>query len=126
MTKYAAGDEIWERRRRSFATVLNVVGAALNVETEAGAQWVARVEHCMPAVDAVDREAPSGTTPVKALPSGVQVHDYVWVAGAYRQILDMRCKSESGGKILELEGHGPWVMVRPGTVYRRTQIGAPR
>ncbi|MFE0138208.1 hypothetical protein ACFWY6_42690 [Streptomyces sp. NPDC059037] len=126
MSKFKAGDKVWERRRKSFATVRSACGAALSVESEAGARWDVRDEYCMPAAEAVDQEAPSGTKPVQALPSDVQVHDYVWVAGAYREVVDMRCKSASGGKILELEGHGPWVMVRSGTVYRPARIGAPR
>lgn len=126
MSKYQKGDEIWERRRRSFAKVLSVHGASLSVENEAGAQWIARVDLCMPAAEAADVSAPEGTKPTKVLPSDVQVHDYVWVAGAYHEVLDMRGSSNVGGKVLVLAGHGLWVMARPGTVYRRTRTGATR
>lgn len=126
MTKYQQGDEVWELRRRSFAKVLSAFGTTLTLENEAGAQWVANVRQCMPAAQAVDRGAPLGTTPMKARPSDVQVDDYVWVAGAYRKVVDMRGRSHIGGKILVLEGHGLWVMARPGTVYRPTPLGVPR
>lgn len=112
------GDEVGEQRRRSFAVVLRVQGAAVGVENQAGARWTARAEHCMPAADAEDRAAPSGTTPLAATAGDVWVHDYVWAAGAYREVLDMRRTSAGDGKILVLEGHGPWAMARPGTIYR--------
>lgn len=120
------GDKVWDKRRRAFATVQQVVGAALNLEDEAGAQWSARAENCMPAAHAVDRAAPPGTTPIAVAPVDVQLHDFVWVAGEYREVLDMRSKAAAGGKVLELAGHGPWVMSRPGTVYRSAQSGARR
>ncbi|MEU5957530.1 hypothetical protein [Streptomyces sp. NPDC047525] len=124
MTKYAKGDEVWEPTRRSFATVLGVFGATLTLENEAGAKWEARAERCMPATRAVDQAAPSGTAPIKALPSGVLLRDYVWVAGAYREVIDMRGRSDIDGKILVLREYGLWVMDRPGTVYRPTDHAA--
>lgn len=124
--KYKKGDKVWERRRKVFASVLFVCGAALDVEDESGARWTTRDVNCMPAAEAEDQAAPYGTRPVSTTPSDVHVHDYVWVAGAYREVVDMRSKSAIGGKILVLKGHGPWVMTSPGTVYRPTRIGAPR
>ncbi|MWA12072.1 hypothetical protein [Streptomyces sp. BA2] len=126
MTKYVKGDEVWEQRRRSFAKVLSVHGSALSLENDAGAQWIARAEQCTPATDAVDQAAPDGTRPMKALPGDVQVSDYVWVAGAYREVIDMRGSSHIGGKILVLKGHGLWVMPYTGTVYRPVHVRTTR
>lgn len=56
-------NEVWERRRGSFALVLSVCGAAVSVEGEAGVRWFVRAGNCVRGDGAV----PSGTAPVSAV-----------------------------------------------------------
>lgn len=64
--------------------------------------------------------APPNTAPLDCAPNGVEVGDYIFVAGKNRRVNDMRSRGGTAERVLLLEGFGPWVMTTVHQIYRTT------
>ncbi|MGC4928110.1 hypothetical protein [Streptomyces sp. DT117] len=60
---------------------------------------------------------PRGTEGVTLTPSQVQVGNYVFLSGVYRQISTMT-RLTGGGRLLYFEGRAPYAMRVPMQIYR--------
>ncbi|MFJ9429396.1 hypothetical protein ACIRQY_06995 [Streptomyces sp. NPDC101490] len=61
---------------------------------------------------------PGSTMPTHCPPGDVGIGDYVLLENRYRRVNDMRSKGGANGRVLLLEGYGPWLMTAPREIRR--------
>lgn len=64
---------------------------------------------------------PLGTVPATRWPGDVRVGDYLFLAGSYRMVRDMRSDGTAERRVLIFSDHPPVVMDRATTTYRRVE-----
>lgn len=124
---FGVGATVTDLVRSTRGRVWKRNGALLFLEDAAGRTWTVLEGRCVLAADSGAETVghPPNAVPVTCTPDQMAVNDLVRLGTDYHRVLDMRSKGGASGRILILEGYGPWVMTAARQVYRPIKTPGP-
>lgn len=117
---FDVGARVRDHTRFTEGQVWKRTGALLHLQNASGFTWTV-LEHRCTLVDSASGEPvgfPPNTRPQTCTPDQMKVNDYIRLDNQCYRVRDMRSQGGATGRVLILDGYGPWVMTDSRQIFR--------
>lgn len=117
---FAVGAKVRDHTRSAEGQIWRRTGALLHLQDPNGYTWTV-LEHRCTLVESASGERmafPPNTRPETCTPDQMKVNDYVRLGIQCYRVGDMRSRGGTSGRVLILDGYGPWVMTGSRQIFR--------
>ncbi|MFD9482467.1 hypothetical protein [Streptomyces sp. NPDC059991] len=117
---FAVGAKVRDHTRSTEGKIWKRTGALLHLQDSNGYTWSALEHRCTLVENASGERVsfPPNTRPQSCTPDQMKVNDYVRLDDKCYRVEDMRSKGGATGRVLILDGYGPWVMTDTRQIFR--------
>ncbi|MFD7162737.1 hypothetical protein [Streptomyces violascens] len=117
---FAVGAKVRDHTRSAEGKVWKREGPLLYLQNAIGYTWTVLERRCtlVENASAEPVSIPPRTKPHTCTPDQMKIDDYVRLDTTCYRVKDMRSHGGASGRVLILDGYGPWVMTGSREIFR--------